>query len=189
MPDFTLTGERLRRIISGTAVGDIWPYADGTEAEIEGYLKRVVADLDRTPSLDAKADFDHYGSGYASYVHVFCSKSKGRSTTRRGTTDWIDGFSVYLCRLAPVAAYGPSQRTRHAQGGSADFLSPHTVGETPRGEWVEEERELAAVLARHGFTLPDRVELCAPLPFRAEIPTVLTDPPYQVFDALFYWED
>ena len=176
-------------MIAGRLVGDAPPYADGSEAEIEPHLRRAVAALDRQRPLDAEGDFNHYGSGYASYVDVFCFKSGGRSTVRRDNVDWIDGLSLYLCRLAPVAAFGPGQKTRHDRGGGYTFLRPESVGETPDGDWTAETRALADVLGWYGFSVLSKEQLSAPLPFKAEVATILADPPYQVFDALFYWED
>ncbi|WP_169983229.1 hypothetical protein [Microbispora sp. H10836] len=49
-------------------VGREGAWAGGTEAA-EGYLRRVVADLNRVPELVVEhAEFGHYGSGYASFV-------------------------------------------------------------------------------------------------------------------------
>ena len=45
------------------------------------------------------------------------------------------------------------------------------------------------VLERHGLARARRAELETPLPPDLSIPTILSDPPYAVFDALFHWED
>ncbi|MBW4500098.1 MAG: hypothetical protein KME57_11195 [Scytonema hyalinum WJT4-NPBG1] len=93
-----LTVKQLQSIIDMNPVGDTFPYFGGSEQDIENHLKAVVATLRHSPLLDVEAEFNHYGSGYASYVHVFCAKSNRQSTVRRGDTDWIDGISD----LAPI---------------------------------------------------------------------------------------
>lgn len=186
---FELTEARLREVVAGRPVGDRWPYAGGSERDIEAHLGRAVGELRGTRRLRVEAEFGHYGSGYASYVHVFCAKGAGRSTERRGDLDHTDGLSVYLARLAPVAAIGPGHPRRGAGTGSLDFLDPERVGESPAGDWSDELRLTRSVLERNGFYLPAREALCAPLPFAAVIPTFLSRGPYRVFDALFYWED
>lgn len=190
MPEFDLSEQHLRDVIAQRPVGPAPPYAGGVGAEIEDHLRRVVAALASDGLLDVEADFDHYWSGYASYVDVFCSKSGGRSTTREGTLERTDGLSLYLCRLAPVAAVGPGQTTRQGRStAGSGFLRPESVGATPDGDWAAESRAVSEALSRYGFSVPARAELSAPLPFDAQIATVLSDPPYQVYDALFYWED
>ena len=186
---FELTEARLRDVIAGRPVGDAWPYADGSTRDIEAHLRRVAFELRGTRRVEVEAELDHYGSGYASYVHVFCAKPGGLSTERRDGLDWIDGLSVYLCRLAPVAAFGPGRRTRGDKTSSLDFLAPEKVGATPAGDWSNELGPIRSVLTRHGLRLLAREDVCAPLSFATTIPTVLSEGPYRVFDALFYWED
>lgn len=182
-----LTVEQLQSIINVNPVGDTFPYLGGSEEDIENHLKAVVATLRRSHLLDVEADFNHYSSGYASYVDVFCAKSNRQSTVCRGDTDWIDGIAVYLARLAPIAAYGTQQRTRHARGGSQGFLRSRGVGQIPNGDWSNELHEIITSLKSFGFLLPNLEELCEPLPFKAKIPTIFDNE--CVFDAIFYWED
>lgn len=182
-----LTVKQLQSIIDMNPVGDTFPYFGGSEQDIENHLKAVVATLRHSPLLDVEAEFNHYGSGYASYVHVFCAKSNRQSTVRRGDTDWIDGIAVYLARLAPIATYGVEQRTRHLRGGSRGFLESRHVGQLPNGDWSNELYKIVTTLENFGFILPSLEELCEPLPFKAKIPTIFNSE--CVFDAIFYWED
>jgi hypothetical protein len=185
-----LSDADLRSLLAGRPFGLGTVYAGGDEAAIEGFLRGVVSGLARSALVAAEADFGHYGSGYASYVDVFCPKRGGRSTTEANDVQWIDGLVIYLSRLAPVAALGPSQRTRHRTGGSSDYLDASKVGLLPPGDWSAEANEVRAKLAEnYGFTLLGQDELNRPLPFNADIATVLGDRPYRVFDAIFYWED
>jgi len=97
---------------------------------------------------------------------------------------------IYLSRLAPVAALGPGQRTRHRTGGSSDYLDATKVGVPSPGDWSAEANEVRAKLVGHyGLALPGQGELNRPLPFNADIAAVLADRPYRVFGAVFYWED
>lgn len=186
----SLSDAELRSLIAGRPFGPGTVYEGGDEAAITGFLRGVVAGLARSALVEVEADFKHYGSGYASYVDVFCAKRGGRSTTEVNGVRWIDGLVIYLSRLAPVAALGPSQRTRHRTGGSSDYLDAGKVGVLPPGDWSAEWNEVHAKLTdRYGLTLLDRDELNRRLPFTADIATVLADRPYRVFDAVFYWED
>lgn len=184
-----LSDAELRSLIAGRPFGPGTPYAGG-EAAIEKHLRKAVAGLARSSLVEVEADFGHYGSGYASYVDVFCPKRGGRSTMEANGVRRIDGLVIYLSRLAPLATYGPSQRTRHATGGSADYLDAGRVGRLPPGDWSAVRDEVQTKLVRYyGFTLLGQDELSCLLPFNADIPTVISNRPYRVFDAVFYWED
>jgi hypothetical protein len=185
----TFSERELRDIIGGLPIGERWPYSAGSADDIDQHLAAVVTQLSRSCLLEVEADFNHYGSGYASYVPVFCYKKDRKSTTRRDDTDWIDGILVYLCRLAPVAVYGPETESRAHRSGGHHFLMPDDLGRLLQGAWEEEVREVQAKLEAAGLTIPLQSEMARPLGFEAEIPTILADGPYYVFDAIFYWED
>lgn len=184
-----LSDAELRSFIAGRPFGPGTPY-EGGEAVIEKHLRKTVAGLARSSLIEVEADFGHYGSGYASYVDVFCPKRGGRSTTEADGIRRIDGLVIYLSRLAPLAAFGAGQRTRHDKGGSMNYLDADQVGKAPPGDWTTVTAEVRTKLARYyGFTLLSQDELSRPLPFDAKIPTVISNRPYRVFDAVFYWED
>jgi hypothetical protein len=48
---------------------------------------------------------------------------------------------------------------------------------------------LDSVLARMGWTRLRKEELAVALPSGVDAPTILSDPPYRLFDAVFHWED
>ena len=58
----------------------------------------------------------------------------------------------------------------------------------PEGDWLSFVDEVTGILAKHGIEMLSREELLRPAPSDMEIPTAF-DPPYHVFDTLFYWED
>jgi hypothetical protein len=182
-----LTDEQLREIVQGRPIGIQWPYAGGSETEIEKHMRHAVALLRSTGALEVDAEFNHYGSGYASYVHVFCEKTQGRSRTSRDGTDEIDGIAVYLSRLTPYAVYGREERTKHATGGSQGYLRARDVYSLPPGDWLQEVGAIRAVLQNLGFVFPEKQQLVEALPIELDIPTVLENK--HVYDAIFYWED
>ncbi|MEN2465848.1 hypothetical protein [Ornithinibacillus sp. JPR2-1] len=155
----TFTNEELKSIIKGNPVGEFHPYnlAEYDHEAVNDYISSVVGSISAIKNLAIEANFDSYGSGYASYVDVFCYKKDGSSSEQKDYELWIDGIRVYINRLAPVAIFG--------------------------------ESEIKRVLEKFHFTILDKTYLNEPLPFQAKIPTILADPPYKLFDALFYWED
>jgi hypothetical protein len=108
----------LKRLYETPPVGDIWPYESGSLDVVEGYLRDTVAYLTHSALVTVEADFDSYGSGYASFVELFCYKCDGSSTKPLVTGKSITGIVYCLSRHAPVVAFGWDRRTRHAAGGS-----------------------------------------------------------------------
>lgn len=173
------------------AVGLSAPYDGGSEEAIESHLRDVVASLQQSTRLVVEAHRDHYGSGYASYIHLFCSKRGHKSTSRQKGDVEIQGIDLYLCRLAPLATYGAGSQTRFAAGGMAfSKLSIEQVGQSPPGYWTWEINEIHTRLTERGFELPSPDELAAKLP--CELKAKRYRPSYTpkcVFDAVFFWDE
>ncbi|MFI7701984.1 hypothetical protein [Nonomuraea sp. NPDC049480] len=164
----------------------------GGAVSVEGFLRWVVADLDRMPtSIVHHAEFQHYGSGYASYVEVFITKRDG--SMRRSENGWthVEGLSLALCRLAPLAAlFEPDIRSSGPGGGGGHGLPDLSrVADAAPPGWTEEYRQIGQVLDRHDIALLDSQVLSLPLEAELRVETVLGSPPYSVFDAWFHWRD
>ncbi|MEO3889523.1 hypothetical protein [Nonomuraea sp. B5E05] len=164
----------------------------GGAASVEGFLRWVVADLDRMPALRVHdAEFRHYGSGYASYVDVFITKRDG--SMRRSENGWthVEGLPLALCRLAPLAALcKPDERSSGPGGaGSRGLPALSLVTDAAPPGWVEEYRQIRQVLDRHDIALLDPAILSLPLEAGLVVETVLDSAPYSVFDAWFHWID
>lgn len=50
-------------------------------------------------------------------------------------------------------------------------------------------RAFRDVLGRNGMTELTEAHVAGLLPDEVEVPTILADPPFAVFDALFHWMD
>jgi hypothetical protein len=179
----------LRQIIAGHPVGEAWPYHGGSDGDVETYLEACVEDINTSERIIAGAHFNHYGSGYASFVDVFCYRTDNSSTIEYGTVTEYRGITLYLCRLAPIAVYGKNTRTIGPRVSSASFLSAENVGTVPDHSWDGIIQDIQAKLINRGLSILDQLTARQPLSFDASISTNLSDPPYRVFDALFYWED
>jgi len=181
------TEDELRDLVGDAIIARYWPAELQTGDAIESHIEEIVAELRTCLLLDVDADFRSYGSGYASYVHVFCAKSNVGSTVPRGETDYIDGITIYLGRLVPFAAYGAERRTRHRQASSGGFLDCGNLETVPDGDWGHELSTILGVIDRGGYMLPDKADYCRPLPIRLEWETNFGRETY--FDAIFHWYD
>lgn len=168
-------------------------WAGGAEA-VEGYLRRVVADLNRIPELVVEhAEFGHYGSGYASFVDVLLTRRDG--SARRVDPDGYttgEGLSVALCRLAPIACIlSPAERSHHPAGhGHHSMPSLDADAETPILGSEKGCEQISKVLNRHRIMLVGPRLLSRRALPRLKIDTNLGDGPhYSIFDVWFHWMD
>ena len=183
-----ITNEILERVIAGKVVGEHEAYKNGSDNKIKGHIKTTIHDLEQSKTILLETE-DSYGSGYASYIDVFCYKTGGRSSQVKSGTTYIDGIAIYLCKLAPVAVVGAMGKSRSPSGGTFGFLRAEDSNTFPPGDWTEMEAEIRHKLEKHGFEILGPRELKKNLPFIAEIETNLGDPPYTIFDAFFNWMD
>ncbi|GAA4197086.1 hypothetical protein GCM10022252_45540 [Streptosporangium oxazolinicum] len=164
----------------------------GGATSVEGFLRRVVVGLDRMPSLSVyHAEFRHYSSGYASYIDVFITKRDG--SMRRSVDGWtyVEGLSLALCRLAPLASlFEPSIRSSGPDGtGSYGLPELSRVADANLPGWEEECRQIGQLLDQHGIVLLGSQVLSLPLEAGLQVKTIIGNPPYSVFDAWFHWMD
>lgn len=182
-----LSNQELQEIINGNQVGDDWPFIGGTPDDVEVHLRMIMQSLNASYGIEVEGEFDHYGSGYASYVHLFCKRPKEASTYQRDGRTWTDGIAVYLSRLTPIAVLGAETRTVFERGSSHGFLDANSIDQLPDETWVEEKTIIESILVEEGYQLASREEMEARLPFKAKIKSAFDDK--SVFDAVFYWED
>lgn len=181
--------EKLQKVINGELIGDFYPYHSGTNNQVIYYLKELVARLERSKILKIDADFKSYGSGYASYVDIFCYKRDGSSTEKKNNDLWIDGISIYLCKHAPVAVFGANKKTKGNKSGSYGFLDPFSVGSIPPGSWELALDFIKDKLGEYKIQILSKRYVMQQLSFKTDIRTVLNNDGYKVFDTFFYWED
>ena len=165
-----------------------------SQAAVEGHLKQITAAIGRLPEVVVEdADFNHYGSGYASFTHLLVTARDG--FLRRGRTDGgveVEGMSLLLCRLAPLACLVSSSfRSRSRHGSSSRSMPSRDAVVRPLSPgWQQAaHRQIAEVLTAHGFSLLKPQTLSREINRDVRIDTNLGDPPYTVFDAWFHWMD
>jgi hypothetical protein len=183
-----ITNEILERVIAGEPVGEHEAFKNGSHHKIKGHIKATIHDLEQSKNIVLETE-DSYGSGYASYVDVFCYKPEGHSSHVKSGTTYIDGIAVYLCKLAPVAVMGAMQKTKSKHGGGGSFLRPEDLNSLPEGDWAAFANEIYNKLEKNGFEILKARDLKKNMPFETNIPTILGDPPFQIFDAFFHWMD
>lgn len=185
-----ITPEIMRRSVAKQPFGAFEPFVSGPEAAVVSFYDGVIAALQALEGVCLIREEPHHGSGYASYVSVFLFPDDGTARIEAGDHVLTTGLLLYLSRLAPLATFGASSMTRNKddEGGSSGFIESHNAGTLPAEGWLEFLGAMEACLAHFHIELLYREPLLVPAPEGITIPTVF-DPPYFVFDTLFYWED
>ncbi|MEK3934404.1 hypothetical protein MKY41_03720 [Sporosarcina sp. FSL W7-1349] len=192
--------EQLQDLIEGKIVGNKFPYDTKNEQEIEAHIRRLFHRINRIPNVVCEAEWDHFGSGYASFVEFFCYQKEDvivveeKSGRRMIKTD---GIIVDICRLASVAIMGEDDRYKTIQietdeivGGAYGSLLGGLNSLKVSGKFRKIAEKLKQVLKEFDYELLEAEEMNQPLPFQTKIRTIYSRPKeYVVKDAIFYWED
>ena len=192
------TEEFLKDLINAKVIGDVIPFKTGKINKVESYIKTIVGRIEDNPKLVVEPDFKYYGSGFASYVNVEISQ-RDRSDTKityEGSqrTEWIKGLLLYISNLSPYWYYGGSEWTITYEndtwkGRSRGLLRPESIHYVDYNIWDDSIYEIKELMSSYGYRLLTEEEIEEQVWFEADIPTILTDRPYEVFDCFFYWAD
>jgi hypothetical protein len=107
------SNQQLRDIIAGKIVGNRFPYDTDNQQEIEAHIRRLFHRINRIPSLICEAEWNHFGSGYASFVEFFCYLKEDVTVVEEKygcREEKTEGIIIDICRLAPVVIMGEDDR-------------------------------------------------------------------------------
>lgn len=151
-----------------------WPWVPRQDEGVDQKIRRVIAGLETALSVSSRADFDHYGCGYASFVNAWFSRWEAAQHDT--------GLVVLFCRLAPCYCL--------LEAGSASCLPCFEAIDAFHSTPVERLAcEVEQHLAAMGYLRLRRSDLAHLLPEGTTSATNLSNAPYRHFDALFNWED
>ena len=188
----------LRSIVTDRVVGDFPPFTSGSREETDDYIRKIIARLATSSSMQFEADFNSYGSGFASYVEVRVSKKDGSDSItlalNQRVTHETAGLVLYISRLTPYWFYGGSSWAKtydkgQLVGGGSTFLDADSQRLINQSIWQNDRRQLEAVLQEFRYSLLTPAELRQPAPADISIPTIVAEEPYTGFDCFFYWQD
>ena len=191
------SNNQLQAMIRGERIGDVFPYADGSERDLNNYLKQIAAELERM-KISCENEPQHFGSGYASYIQWLCYDKehvvvKEEHSIRR---EEIDGLVVLISSLAPVILIGPGHKNcnikvednQFVSGSSTMLFDPVQLEIPPKFEGLRNQIE--RLFMKYHYTVLRKEDVEALLPFEATIPTIARQKgKYLVWDAIFYWTD
>lgn len=189
------SNEQLHHMVQQHIISEQYPYSEKDDRTLHHYLKPLLAELSRA-TIRYVVERDHFGSGYASYIKVFCYEDAFVNIEENQWTQHkqMEGLQVLISRLAPVIVIGPGSESvtyHHGKqcGGSAVMLDgPDNLYIEPQFEALQ--HYLIRLFMKYHFTVLHREELAEPFAYDGTIPTLSRSKgKYLVWDAVFYWED
>ncbi len=182
-----LTEAEIASLLRQESITDELPWNTGDERAIDSSIAETIAEVRRTHRLQDQTEFGHYGSGYASFVDCWLYRNELAFKYDSGDCYW--GLVVLFSRLSNYYVLGEGQKTWHEKSSASYMPSFEFVDKLLHPAVISIADDVCAVLDRRGFVRAHAANLSELLPASTEVPTILCDPPYRHFDALFHWED
>jgi hypothetical protein len=186
-----LSHREIESLLSQQTISERHPWVTNDAQLIEAHLRGACAAVTEATRLESRAEWGHYGSGYASFVDAWFYKTtcdfKVKQPIRH--EEGHTGLVVLLSRLSPYFVFMEGEKRWHAHGGSS-YLPEFAMLDKLETKSVSLlARQVQPVLENCGLIRAVREQLSEPLPPSLWVPTILTDGGFTQFDALFYWED
>ncbi|MEL0577573.1 hypothetical protein AACK17_03315 [Pectobacterium punjabense] len=172
-------------------ISDEYPWVSNDETLIDKHFKGVCAQVMRLTNTQSRIEWNHYGSGYASFVDAWFYKNTPDFDVKRPLRcgEEHTGLTVLLSRLSPYFVFMESEKNWHARGGSQALPELEMLDRLETPAVIALSQQVQSELEKCGLIRAYKVQLTARLPTGTRVPTVLTDRGFTQFDALFHWED
>ncbi|NQD36846.1 hypothetical protein HPT27_07390 [Permianibacter sp. IMCC34836] len=186
-----LSDEEIERLLAQRSISNTFPWADESPSVVESFYKGVCSGADRKLGTKSRVEWNHYGSGYASFVDAWFYKSTdGFFFEYPGKFgEAYHGLAVLLCRLAPYFVLLQGEKTWAERGGSSYMPTFECIDEFKTPAVSSLAIEMQDVLEGYGLVRLKKEDLAKRIDPKFQVFTNLSDRPYTEFDALFYWED
>ncbi len=182
-----LSKRQINNLLRMKSITGEWPWSTNDEATIDQHIKDIVAEVRRKVRLTEKTEYDHYGSGYASFVDCWLYRPNDEFRFHAGDAYW--GLVVLFSRLSKYYVVGKGQKTWDGNRGSSYLPCFEFVDQISQPAVTAIVGKVCRVLDGRGLERLNSDELSELLPGDIQIPTILGGPPWRHFDALFHWED
>jgi hypothetical protein len=190
-PPASLTSSDIDALMAGETIGDAHPWNTGNPDLIEGHYKLVCAAVERTCRAKSRIEWNHYGSGYASFVDA-CFYRPEAAFAPAHPTDYENeyvGLVVLLSRLSPFYALAEGEKGWSSTRGHSYMPCLDAIDRLTVPSVKELEKSCSAILESHGLQRLHAEALSHPMPPGTRIATNLSDRAHTYFDALFHWDD
>ena len=186
-----LSTEEIERLLLGEPISTRRPWASNDDRLVEEHLRYVCDAVMSITKTEARIEWGHYGSGYASFVDAWFYRTTPEFNVVQplGHGEEHTGLVVLLSRLSPYFAFMEGEKRWHEQG-SSSYLPNFNMLDRLESEGVALLAEqVQSILEGHGLIRVYQEQVSESLPPSCHVPTILADNGFTQFDALFYWED
>jgi hypothetical protein len=192
IPDMTvLTPQQIELLLAQRSISDAFPWKTNDLSQIDAFYKDVCSNVSRATATLSKIHWDHYGSGYASFVDAWFYRTTPDFNVNKPLrkVEGHKGLIVLLSRHSPYFVFMEGDKHWHATGGSGYVPVFSMVDDLPSRAVAALAQQMQPLLEGFGLVRAHKADLAAELPSHFEVPTILSDEPFNEFDAIFYWED
>ncbi|MEO6920645.1 MAG: hypothetical protein ABI171_16820 [Collimonas sp.] len=186
-----LSPAQIELLLSQRSISERQPWASNDELKIQDFYQTVCASVCRDTASLSRIEWRHYSSGYASFIDAWFYKPERRFGSSGIFRKWshYKGLIVLLSRLSPHFVFMEGEKHWTTTGGSSYMPESAMLDRLPTPGVAALAAEVQAILESHGLVRAFKDDLSDSLPLDIEVPTILAEPPYTQYDALFYWED
>jgi hypothetical protein len=191
---FQLSQLEIESLISENSISEVFPWSTNNENLINRHYKQIFLDISNLSATQFLVDFDHYGSGYASYIPTFFFKEEFRIQQLYPSYNQnFLGLEIYFCRLAPYFImieneYHWQSKLRKIKCFNG-FPDLDQIDEIKNSNIILIAQQIEKLLSKFGLIRLNQKQLKIKLPSNYEIYTNFTNHEYCYFDAFFHWED
>jgi hypothetical protein len=187
----SLAPEDIGNLLSQTCISTAHPWCTNDEVQIDAFYRNICSEIAQSTGTSTRIEWNHYGSGYASFVDAWFYKPLPEFYVPElaGDGKAYAGVAVLLSRLSPYFVLMQGEKQWHDRGGSSYMPCIELVDNFSRAVVEALAEEIQALLQEHGLRRLRRDDVSLPLPDGTAVPTILSDEPFTVFDAVFHWED
>jgi len=181
----------LKKLLHGQSISDQSPWSSNDKKEIVRFYRAICEELCREFLLSSEIEWEDYGSGYASYIDAWFYRDDDRfKVSSNPENHQYTGLVVLFSLLSPYFVVGEDSKSWHVNGSARSYLpSFELVDDFTNQPVADLFRELEPRLIQRGLIRLCKDDLRQLLPENSPVPTILSDPPYRAFDALFHWAD
>lgn len=186
-----LSLQQVKALLSQRAISDQHPWKTNDEQAVDAFYASVCAEVSHATGALSRIEWEHYGSGYASYIDAWFYKASPEFNVREPLCYGNEhtGLVLLLSRLSPYFVFMEGEKTWHARGGSSYMPESGMVDHLPTEAVAALACQVQPILERRGLVRAMRDDLMEPLPHDLQVPTLLARGGFKQFDAPFYWED
>ena len=182
-----LTDAQIDALLCQQPILNEWPWSTNDETIIDNHIKDIVAEVRRKTGVKDRSEYDHYGSGYASFVDCWLYRPDDDFRYRPG--DNYYGLVVLFSRLSNYYVIGQGEKSWDKTSEAIYLPDFDFVDDIDHQPVAQLAPRVVDILNQRGLKQLHKSDLNTILPTDVSVPTILAGRVFHHFDALFYWED